>query len=65
MNAAQIEFNKTFIKNAYVQIAALQKELANPRLRKPEYRIGDIEGLRVAIAEALERLYSAGQVQFI
>ena len=52
MNADQIKFNQWIIRTNRAEIAKLERELENPRLRKPETRIAAIEGMRAQIEQA-------------
>lgn len=66
MNSEQIKFNKNFIKDAYRQIAELQREMDNPRSRpaKNEQRRATIASLRDAIGACLERLCAVGEISY-
>lgn len=59
MNAQQIALNESVIKHNQAEIARVEKELENPRIRKVEQRLKIIADLKIQIQQAREFLESA------
>lgn len=59
MNAQQKQLNNWVIKNNMEEIARIEKELQNPRIRKVESRKQHIEDLKLQIEQAKHLLESA------